>query len=148
MLKNKLPIIAKNAGTLHFLSLLINIYKQKHQSEKKLYLCQKFIRTCKSKDMMFIERIEQLQEGLSLRKSAAVLDIDTVLARRYVHITNFETAHAITLYGSKDKPLKAYQFVKDMKNEDVIHDCLKCLNDIVDKQEILYDMAYIETNKK
>jgi len=70
------------------------------------------------------------------------------LARRYVHITNFETAHGITLSGSKDKPLKAYQFVKEVKNEDNIPDCLKWLNDIVGKQEVLHDMNYIETNKK
>jgi predicted ATP-dependent endonuclease of OLD family len=74
--------------------------------------------------------------------------VKTGLARRYVHITNFETAHNITLSGGKDKPLKAYQFVKEVKNEGDIHDCLKWLNDIVDKQEILHDMNYIETNKE
>jgi predicted ATP-dependent endonuclease of OLD family len=68
------------------------------------------------------------------------------LARRYVHITNFETAHSITLSGGKDKPLKAYQFVKEVKNEGGIPDCLKCLNDIVGKQEILHDMDYIKNN--
>lgn len=65
------------------------------------------------------------------------------LARRYVHITNFETAHGVILSGGKDKPLKAYPFVKEVKNEGDIPDCLRWLNDIVGKQEILHDMDYI-----
>lgn len=74
--------------------------------------------------------------------------VKSELARRYVHITNFETAHHITLSGGKDKPLQAYKFVKDIKNEGKIPDCLKWLNDIVGNQEILHDMTYIENNKK
>ena len=74
--------------------------------------------------------------------------LKTGLSRRYVHFTNFETAHGIILSNGKDKPLKAYQFVKEVKNEGNIPDCLKWLNDIVGKQEILHDMNYVETNKK
>jgi predicted ATP-dependent endonuclease of OLD family len=69
------------------------------------------------------------------------------LARRYVHTTNFETAHNITLSGGKDKPLKAYQFVKEIDKDKEIPDCLKWLDDIINKQEIVHDMNYIENNK-
>jgi len=76
------------------------------------------------------------------------------LARRYVHITNFETAHeehyikignAIDI--SKDKPLQAYKFatsIDDTNKENI--DCFKWLQDIVGKQEILHDMDYIYKN--
>ena len=76
------------------------------------------------------------------------------LARRYVHITNFETAHeehyikignAIDI--SKDKPLQAYKFatsIDDTNKENI--DCFKWLQDIVGKQEILHDMDYIHKN--
>ena len=76
------------------------------------------------------------------------------LARRYVHITNFETAHeeqykkignAIDI--SKDKPLRAYKFatsIDDTNKENI--DCFKWLQDIVGKQEILHDMDYINKN--
>jgi len=70
------------------------------------------------------------------------------LARRYVHITNFETAHNITLSGGKDKPLQAYKFVKDIDREKEVPDCLKWLDDIAYRQEIVHDMNYIESNKK
>jgi len=71
------------------------------------------------------------------------------LARRYVHITNFETAHNITrLLGGKDKPLKAYQFVKQIDRDKEVPDCLKWLDDIIGKQEVLHDMDYVENNKK
>ena len=65
------------------------------------------------------------------------------LARRYVHITNFEIAHNITLSGGKDKPLKAYQFVKGIDKDKEVPDCLKWLVDIAGKKEILHDMDYI-----
>jgi predicted ATP-dependent endonuclease of OLD family len=67
------------------------------------------------------------------------------LARRYVHITNFENAHNIELKNGKDKPLQAYKFVKNIKNEGEIPDCLKWLKDIVGDQEIVHDMDYILT---
>ena len=70
------------------------------------------------------------------------------IARRYVHITNFETAHDIILSAGKDKPLKAYQFVKQIDRDKNAPDCLKWLDDIVGKQEILHNMDYIENNKK
>ena len=72
--------------------------------------------------------------------------IKSDLARRYVHITNFEKAHNIILSGGKDKPLKAFQFVKQIEKDKEIPDCLKWLDDIVDKQEILHDMDYISKN--
>ncbi|MDF9830157.1 AAA family ATPase [Parabacteroides sp. PF5-6] len=68
------------------------------------------------------------------------------LARRYVHTTNFETAHNISLSGGKDKPLKAFQFVKSIDREKEVPDCLKWLDDIVGKQEILHNMDYITGN--
>ena len=68
------------------------------------------------------------------------------LSRRYVHITNFETAHNITISGGKDKPLQAYRFVKQIEEKKERPDCLKWLYDIIDKQEILHDMNYINKN--
>lgn len=65
------------------------------------------------------------------------------LARRYVHKTNFETAHGIILSGSKDKPLKAYQFVTSINRSNSIPDCLTWLDDILGEKMILHDMAYI-----
>ena len=48
----------------------------------------------------------------------------------------------------KDKPLRAYKFassIGDINKENI--DCFKWLQDIVDKQEILHDMDYIEKHK-
>jgi len=70
------------------------------------------------------------------------------LARRYVHIKNFEDAHNIKLSGGKNKPLQAYKFVKSINREDKIPDCLKWLDDITGEQAITHDMDYIESNKK
>ena len=68
------------------------------------------------------------------------------LARRYVHITNFEKAHK--LEGGKDKPLQAYKFAQTITESDETPDCLKWLKDIVEKQEVLHDMNYIESHKQ
>jgi predicted ATP-dependent endonuclease of OLD family len=70
------------------------------------------------------------------------------LARRYVHIINFEDAHSIKLSGGKDKPLQAYKFVKSVSRDSEIPDCLKWLDDILGEQKIIHDMDFIETNKK
>jgi len=71
------------------------------------------------------------------------------LARRYVHIKNFEEAHKIELSNDKDKPLQAFNFVQKITiNDKILPDCLRWLNDILGKQEILHDMNYIESNKK
>lgn len=70
------------------------------------------------------------------------------LARRYVHIINFEDAHRITLSGGKNKPLQAYKYVQSVSNEGDIPDCLKWLDDIVRKQEIIHDADFIESNKR
>jgi putative ATP-dependent endonuclease of OLD family len=66
------------------------------------------------------------------------------LSRRYVHVTNFETAHGITLKGKKDKPLEAFKFVQDIKREDKTPDCLKWLDDILGNKSICHDMDYIK----
>jgi len=57
------------------------------------------------------------------------------LARRYVHTTNFETAHDIVLKGTKDKPLKAFQFVQNITRDVETPDCLKWLDDILGKKK-------------
>jgi predicted ATP-dependent endonuclease of OLD family len=69
------------------------------------------------------------------------------LARRYVHIKNFEDAHNIKLTSGKDKPLQAYKFVQSVKRETGIPDCLKWLDDITGEQKIVHDMDYVELNK-
>ena len=69
------------------------------------------------------------------------------LARRYVHIKNFEDAHMIKLSGGKDKPLQAYKFVKSVNRDGKIPDCLKWLDDINGKQEILHDINFVQSNK-
>ena len=69
------------------------------------------------------------------------------LARRYVHIKNFEDAHNIKLSSGKDKPLQAYKFVQSISKENGIPDCLKWLEDIIGKQEVIHDMNYLEANK-
>jgi Predicted ATP-dependent endonuclease of the OLD family len=65
------------------------------------------------------------------------------LARRYVHTTNFETAHNIQLSHGKDKPLKAFQYVSTITVNEPIPDCLKWLNDILGDKVINHDMDYI-----
>jgi putative ATP-dependent endonuclease of OLD family len=64
------------------------------------------------------------------------------LARRYVHTTNFETAHGIRLNG-KDKPIKAYDFVITIReNSDV--PCLNYLKDLLGDKLIIHDSQYID----
>lgn len=71
------------------------------------------------------------------------------LARRYVHIANFENAHGYNLLSGKDKPLQAYKFVQTIQNrESVIPDCLKWLDDYMGDRKIIHDMEYINSNKK
>ena len=70
------------------------------------------------------------------------------LARRYVHIPNFERAHHYE-DNNVDKPLRAFQWVQNIKNDTVdIPDCLKWLKDIVGEQKIFHDMDYIVQNAK
>lgn len=64
------------------------------------------------------------------------------LARRYVHIQNFEIAHNVPLTG-KDKPIKAYDFVIGL-NQDSDVACLNYLKDIIGPKQILHDAAFIE----
>jgi putative ATP-dependent endonuclease of the OLD family len=75
-----------------------------------------------------VQLANQLKEGLS---------------RRYVHVTNFETAHNLLLKGAKDKPLKAYQFVQTINRNIETPDCLKWLDDILGAKSITHDMEYI-----
>lgn len=64
------------------------------------------------------------------------------LARRYVHINNFETAHKINLTG-KDKPTNAYEYVITLNLESDVP-CLNYLKDILGAQQILHDAAFVE----
>jgi len=64
------------------------------------------------------------------------------LARRYVHTTNFETAHGVPLTG-KEKPLKAYEYVIAL-TEDSNAPCLNYLKDLLGAKAILHDNAFIE----
>ena len=71
------------------------------------------------------------------------------LARRYVHVRNFEVAHSIqTLSGGKDKPLHAYRYVQQIAQNDEAskekHECLRWLCDIIGKQSIVHDMDYVK----
>lgn len=67
----------------------------------------------------------------------------TCLSRRYVHMTNFEIAHNINIVG-KDKPLKAYEFVKNITiNSD--QPCMNYLRDIIEKKEILHNQEFVES---
>ncbi|HUC82522.1 MAG TPA: AAA family ATPase, partial [Flavisolibacter sp.] len=64
------------------------------------------------------------------------------LARRYVHIENFEKAHGIKLTG-KEKPIKAYEFVRELL-EDSDAPCLNWLKDMLGTKAILHDDSYID----
>ena len=70
------------------------------------------------------------------------------LARRYVHIANFENAHKYNLLSGRDKPLQAFKFSKQINRDVCIPDCLKWLDDYLGPQKILHDMKYIEDHKK
>lgn len=71
------------------------------------------------------------------------------LARRYVHIANFENAHGYHLLKGKDKPLQAYKFAKTILDlNEPAPDCLRWLDDFVRDGTIIHDMNYIESNKK
>lgn len=75
--------------------------------------------------------------------------IEQGLACRYVHIANFENAHGYRLSSGKDKPLHAYKFAQKIKKDEKnIPDCLKWLEDYLEKREIIHDMNYIDSNKK
>ena len=63
------------------------------------------------------------------------------LARRYVHIQNFEHAHGIDLTG-KDKPLQAYNFVVTITGDANVPS-LNYLRDIFGPREIVHDAAFI-----
>jgi len=63
------------------------------------------------------------------------------LARRYVHISNFETAHGVKLTG-KEKPLKAYEYVVTL-NENSDAACLKYLKDLLGDKALLHDDVFI-----
>jgi predicted ATPase len=65
------------------------------------------------------------------------------LARRYVHTTNFETAHGITLSSGKDKPIKAYEYVLTL-SEGSDAPCFNWLRDLLGDKVILHDGAYVE----
>jgi len=65
------------------------------------------------------------------------------LACRYVHVTNFETAHEIKLTG-KDKPLIAYNYVINLnQNSDV--PCLNYLKDLLGEKSLNHDDIFIDS---
>ena len=64
------------------------------------------------------------------------------LARRYLHIKNFESAHNYTVNPDKGKPLSAYEFAKTItKDQDIA--CLNWLKDIVGKKQILHNQNFL-----
>ncbi len=67
----------------------------------------------------------------------------SALARRYIHVKDFESANNYQMDQSKGKPLSAYKFVQTIKNNDQNIACLNWLKDIVDKKEILHDQNYL-----
>lgn len=76
-------------------------------------------------------------------KIKAANDKKNGMARRYVHVSNFETAHGIKLTG-KEKPLRAYEYVITLnENSDV--DCLKFLKDLLGNKLLLHDDAYVNS---
>lgn len=64
------------------------------------------------------------------------------LARRYVHLIDFETAHGISLTG-KEKPIKAYEFVGTI-NEDSDFPCIKFLKDLLIEKKIVHNKQFVE----
>ncbi|KAF2517107.1 ATP-dependent nuclease [Flavobacterium foetidum] len=64
------------------------------------------------------------------------------MARRYVHVQNFENAHNINSNG-KDKPLKAFDFVQGLEF-DSDAPCLMLLKDLLGDKIILHDNMYVE----
>ncbi|WP_294958576.1 TOPRIM nucleotidyl transferase/hydrolase domain-containing protein [uncultured Flavobacterium sp.] len=64
------------------------------------------------------------------------------MARRYVHVENFEIAHGIISNG-KDKPLKAFDFAQGLKL-DSDAPCLILLKDLLGARTILHDNTYVE----
>lgn len=69
--------------------------------------------------------------------------IHSELARRYIHVKDFESANNYQIDQSKGKPLSAYEFVQTIKNNDQNIACLNWLKDIVDKKVILHDQNYL-----
>jgi len=63
------------------------------------------------------------------------------LARRYVHVSNFEMAHGVSLTG-KEKPLKAYDYVITL-NENSDAACLIYLRDFLGDRSLLHDDAFV-----
>lgn len=67
------------------------------------------------------------------------------MARRYVHVTNFETAHNIQIRNNKNKPLEAFYFVSKIQSVNDNVDCLLWLNDIIKDKQIIHDINYVES---
>ena len=64
------------------------------------------------------------------------------MARRYVHVENFENAHGIKLTG-KEKPLKAYEYVITL-SQDSDAACLNYLKDLLGDKILLHDNNFID----
>lgn len=80
---------------------------------------------------------------------AAANQVQSGLARRYVHNANFENAHKYNLLDGANKPLQASKFVdKVIKGEIVNPDCKTWLDDIMGSKSVVHDMNYINSVKK
>jgi len=65
------------------------------------------------------------------------------IARRYVHNSNFESAHpAYKLNTTKGKPLSAYEYAKTLTLDDDVP-CINIIKDIIGDQVMMHDMEYV-----
>lgn len=79
----------------------------------------------------------------------AANQVQSGLARRYVHNANFENAHKYNLLQGANKPLQASKFVDKVINGTIENpDCKKWLDDIMGSKSVVHDMDYINRVKK
>lgn len=74
-----------------------------------------------------------------------VEDINAIvpnLARRYVHVVDFESANGYVNKPSKGKPLSAYEFAQSLNGNENIP-CINFIKDIVEEKHINHDQAYL-----
>jgi len=81
--------------------------------------------------------------GIIWEKIAAANARKEGMARRYVHVQNFESSHDIKSTG-KDKPLHAYDYAMTLTEESDVP-CLNILKDLFGDNVILHDNDYIES---
>lgn len=73
--------------------------------------------------------------------------IQSDLARRYVHVHNFETANHYVCNKTKGKPLSAFEFSQTITDKDQDLPCLNWLRDIIGEKKFLHDQNYITSLK-